>query len=297
MSQSLLKVGLNVSWSHVREMLAGRLERETTDSLLFGSAVHAYLFEPDSFATRFPVAQPCSAVLKSGARSGAPCLAGGTYYVDGAWLCGKHAPADAEPVRDALSQEQFVRVRELATAVLRSPAAKLLWHPGGEEVAWTCLMDGVPMKGKIDRLCPPSTRPDGGNVPGVILDVKKIPFGTGALPDLVRRISRYAYDLQAACYQRAVAELTGERYAYVWLFVEDQAPYSVAAVQASSAMMELGYRKLSKSLAEARDCLSSGYWPGYADCLGDDLVQVSPAGWELRSWGLNHLCDDLGDLI
>ena len=297
LSQSLLKIGVSVSWARVRQMLDGRVKHDPPDAMVFGSAVHCWLFERDTFADRFPISAPCSAILKSGDRKGSPCCGNASYRVGDAWFCGKHVSDDCEQVVDFVTPDEMARIKQMTAALMASPAAKLLWHPGGQEIAWTAVLDGVPMKGKLDRWCPEMTAPDGSTIPGLIIDVKKMPVGNGSLSTLQSTIRNRQYDLQAATYVRAMETLTGKRPVYVWLFIEDSEPFDVAAVQASSSMMALGFRKLDKALGDARDCLSSGYWPGYADPIGSDLAQIGPSDWELRSWGLSHLTGDAGEWL
>jgi hypothetical protein len=37
-------------------------------------------------------------------------------------------------------------------------------------------------------------------------------------------------------------------------------------------------------LDSVRDCLSSGYWPGYCE----DLLELQPDVWELKRWQLTQ---------
>lgn len=277
-SQSVLKIGREHTWAHARAYLAEEWSPSTTSAMRFGSAVHCWLLEPEEFARRFVVAGGCGALIKSGDRRGHTCGARAEYAVGADWRCGVHAKGTgAQRVASVVTEAEVGQIQAMERQISAHPACRLLRHPGGHEVSFCCELEGVPFRGRADRYCPKT-----GTAPAVIIDLKKMGVGDGLQPNLLKKIRDYGYDLQAAAYVNAIEQLTGDRPAFVWLFIEDSPPHLPCAVRATQSMLTLGWLKARQALHDVRDCLQSGYWPGYSDTL----VEIDPEPWELRRHGL-----------
>jgi hypothetical protein len=178
-------------------------------------------------------------------------------------------------VGDVVSEAEVELIRGMESRISAHPAINLLRHPGDQEVAVCCEIEGVPVKGKLDRWCPPLS-----GAPGIVKDLKKMGVGDGADFSLRRKIRDYGYDLQAALYTTMIQKLTGELPAYCWVFVEDKPPHMVAARRASAKLLEVGWRKLVSLLGEYRENQLTGHWPGY----GDELEEIEPEAFEAREY-------------
>jgi hypothetical protein len=275
-SQSVLK---EPSQLHMKAAFEGKLKVPTTDAIRFGSAIHCYMLEPDHFEARYPVATPCSMPLKSGKRKGQPCGATSSFRDGDWWFCGTHAPDSSVKEDGRVSPDEFDRIRFIAEKLDSHPIGRLLRLPGENELSIVADVDGIRMKGRIDRFL---------DAP-CIIDVKKINLRDGTRDKLRRKIRDYGYDFQAAAYSRIFYEITGERPGYMWLFVESDYPHDLIPVQAGEDLMFVGQVKFDAALHRWRDAVESNTWLGCEGvwCGGDtvDTVpKIDPDEWERKQF-------------
>lgn len=124
-------------------------------------------------------------------------------------------------------------------------------------------------RGRLDRL-------QLENGFATIFDLKTT--GQSAHPDdWARTIIDRCYDVQAAAYTRAVEaaypDLAG-RVRFVFLVLELEPPYDVAAYELSGAFQEHGSNRWQRAVTAWHRCLSTGNWPGYN--AGAKLVTLDP---------------------
>jgi len=278
LSQSLINIGLQRSMLHMQAAKEGRMPSTSTPANRFGSALHCYLLEgPQAFDSRYQVAEACSAILKTGKRKGEPCGNTAEWLSTDGWVCGVHAGADAKQVTDAVTEEQFYRIRAMARSLSRNDVIRIWRSRSWSEASLLCSLEwmGCPElrgKARIDRLL--------ASDPQYICDVKTTADGT---EEGVRRsIRKFGYDVQAAWYVDLYRCITGWAPAYIWIFGETEEPYDVHVVRATAAMLRLGRAKYTSTVMRWRECCEHQCWPGYA--VG--VNEVDPAEWELRRWGI-----------
>jgi hypothetical protein len=107
----------------------------------------------------------------------------------------------------------------------------------------------------------------------VIYDYKTV---SNAEPeDFLRHALSMGYDLQGAFYllgnQRPDTK-------YVWIVQEIEPPYAVSFVGMAPALIELGMRKVARSINIWRECMASGKWPGYSS----RVLWADPPEWALK---------------
>jgi hypothetical protein len=114
-----------------------------------------------------------------------------------------------------------------------------------------------------------------------------VPDGTKLLVDLKKTadasafgFGRQAMDLcyhaQAAYYLSMWKALHDEERQWLWICVEDKAPFAVAVYSASPAMIEHGENLWRSWLNQFLECTDTDHWPGYN---GDDIVQLELPKW------------------
>lgn len=108
-------------------------------------------------------------------------------------------------------------------------ATLLVDQPGTWEVSVFTEIDGVPSKARFDRLLDN----------GVAVDVKTTRSGPGAY-QLTRAVLDLGYDVQRAHYEAVAAGAGVELEAFVFVFVQNVAPYAVTVVELDDAFMERG---------------------------------------------------------
>lgn len=101
----------------------------------------------------------------------------------------------------------------------------------------------------------------------LIIDVKSTQAGSPA--GFLREIRRWRYDTQAAFYIRglnagyAAAGVNRRVQAFIFVCVENFAPYEVSIYTLSESMLQEASDRIDETLAKYRECLKTDTWPGY----------------------------------
>lgn len=229
-----------VNWSSLKHMGDSPLhyrhrlteEREDTDALLLGRAVHTACLEPD----RFPVEY---AVWTGGRRAGKEWDAFVASHVG----------------RDILREQDYDEVCRIRDAVRRHPlAAPYLLAPGPCEhvVQWTDAETGLRCKSRQDKRAA-----IGG---GVLVDLKTARdirdrlFGSAA--------ARLGYHAQMAFYFDGLAASGAGVEKVVLLAVESKAPYDAAVYVCTEDVLWAGREEYQRLLAMLVRCRETDTWPG-----------------------------------
>lgn len=143
----------------------------------------------------------------------------------------------------------------MADAVLTHPKVGPVFEQGLPEQSlfWTDGSTGVACRGRIDWL-----------VPGVaVVDLKTT---RDASPDSFRKaLVTYGYALQSAWYSEGYDIITGGPLPFIFVAVEKEPPYLVAAYQPTHDVLMYGADRANLARQMFRDCIESGQWPGYPD--------------------------------
>lgn len=287
-SQSSLKYGRHTSLYHMRQLLDGKLKSKDSEAKRFGRAIHCGVLEPAKFAATFEVPTTCGAVISTGDRKGQACGSEARYKdSSGLWFCGTHRKSfDAQLVTELATRAEVEAIRCLRASLAKNCVCRLLKARGGSEVSFTAWVDGVPVKGRVDRLV------EGPNP--VAIDLKKIQSGEGHEESIRRQIRRYDYDLQAALYTTALGILLNAEVPWVWIFAEDAEPFQIVPKQAGPNMLGLGAIKFRQVLGPYKFAMESGLWPSYSANVGDvdasdTIDMIEPDHWECFQQGM--ICD------
>lgn len=248
-----------------------------TPAMQVGTAVHAFLLEPEEFERQFcsradyqgeptvaelqeKLAADGVAFKKSAKKSELLELA----YPDG-------LPTDR---RTPLGPEEWRTVHGVGQA-LRSHDITGAWFDDGQpdyrkhnEVSiyaqgpW-----GHTLKARLDRL------QDGGDRL-LILDLKTTDSAEPS--SFARKMVGLAYDLQAAWYQKLAAEaFPGRPVDFLFVAVERKPPYAVQVFKADESVIASGLRKMDRALARYSECVALDYWPSY----DPEVLQLSMPAW------------------
>lgn len=239
---------------HIKAAFDGQLANDDTRSRKLGRAVHVRLLEPDVYAERVLIAEPCCAELKSGERKGRTCGKSGGFVVNGRWFCGTHKPDGAIVPLDYVSQDEAERIEAMAASLHGHPSIALLRSDGWSECSIVYESHGLKLKGRLDRFSESAK---------FVLDVKKMRVGFGAMDDCRKAIDDYGYLVQMAIYWKGVETLCGFRPRCLWLFVEDGAPFDVQLVEAEQWELDHAWQEVSGILSAFERCVADEYFPGY----------------------------------
>jgi exodeoxyribonuclease VIII len=248
------------SMEHVKACLDGVIEDTVTDAKQFGSALHCRVLEPDEFAVRYAIVPGCQAKLKSGKNAGEDCGARASYRTaDGLYMCGKHAPPDAEEPDNIITPEQHARLEAINAKVRAHPVVKLIRQHGGFECSIVWERSGILCKARLDKWI------TGAKCPDTVLDLKKVQLGGASDEAFSRAIKNYHYHMKAAWYADAAKSMNGIDPVFVWLAVEEKPPYGVNVMCCDADTMQIGRYMNEQVFERYRLCLEKGEWPGYCN--------------------------------
>ena len=225
---------------------------EPTPAMRFGSMFHARVLTPNLYVNAYHV-------MENDSRTKA----------------GKDEKARAEGEGlELISQADFNRASAMLQSLHTHPKVDALLSrlPGDPEVSvyWEQDVDGekIQAKGRVDRL---AILPSGEVV---AVDLKTT---SGALtPDAIsRHVATYGYHRQSAWYVHGLACQGLAVNAFVFVFVQTQAPYLCTAVTLDAEAEALGKRECEMAARIYRNCMKSGEWPSYSA----DIEEVGLPLW------------------
>jgi len=202
-------------------------------AMLFGSAIHCSILEPD----RFPL-QYC---VWSGGRR-----AGNEYK----------AFLEANAGRDALKENEYEMCLAARDAVHAHPIAGELLRRGEQadrevSVVWNDSETGLLCKGRLDLL-----------LPGLIVELKTTRARVADDRALTRIASTMGYHIKLAAYQAGISHLTGETLPVKLIFAEQFPPHDVRVLKVPANVLAQGWDEWQRLLGLIAECEQAGIWPG-----------------------------------
>lgn len=234
---------------------------EPTAAMLFGSALHRAILEPQRFSEEYFVSSGCAKCKNNGKFLG----------MDGKWYCGVHAKsielADIDSSR-MLTEENMNKIKAMRSQVLSHvKARKLLSSPGNTEL--TAIADD-PITGERCKIRMDYYSAECEGEPA-IMDIKTC---EDASPDgFQRQIVDYGYDIQAAFYidTMQIATLGQLHQRFFFIAIEKEAPFAVAVYKMHTGALDFGRERYRKAIAAFHLCKEKNVWPGY-NPLGDTII-------------------------
>lgn len=227
-----------------------RENREPTQAMTIGSAVHTHVLELDQWDKRYAVA-PTGIDRR-------------TKQGKDEWRVFQTAAEG----RSILSWTEADQVMKMGRAVWgHRAAAELLGVDGKPEATymWTDQATGLQCKCRPDYIFA-----DGSTVVDLKTTEDASPRGfRGSL-------LRWRYWVQAAWYLHGVEQATGKRPdRFVFVAVEKKPPYGVGVYCADDAMIQRGMEQAREDLEKLAECKAADHWPSYSD----DVESISLPGW------------------
>lgn len=219
-----------------------RLMRDTpnepTAAMQFGTAVHAGVLEPDTFADNVVCAPEVNKRTKDG-------------KAEWEYFCDLHRG------KTILSPEDFARSQACVAAVRAHPSASALLHGAKMEMSllWEDGKYKVPCKARFD-----AWNHD------LVIDLKTT---QNAAPDeFPRQAASLLYHVQSAGYfsgAEHVLDLTPQ--GFVFVCVESEPPHGVACYQMPINAILAGGALWNTALERYAEALVSGQWHGYPETV------------------------------
>lgn len=164
-----------------------------------------------------------------------------------------------------LPAEEYDRFIGMRDAVMAHPLAAALFDDGAAEMSIIADDDGTLIKCRPDWYNPKRK---------LIIDLKTT---TDARPDsFMRSCVNFRYDVQSAWYPHVAIKAGIECEAFVFLAVEDRAPFGVRVYYASEAMFRIGADKSTADYELLKTCRANDNWPGY----DATICEIDLPNWE-----------------
>lgn len=230
-----------------RHIDPNREEAEPSAAMQLGTALHAAVLEPATWASGYAVAPECDRRTKAGKET---------------WARFQEEAAG----KTVISRDHAERAEAMAAAVLRHPSAAALLRQGAaEHSAFYRWPSGDLLK----------VRPDWWSSEALV-DVKKTKDASPG--GFARQVAQLHYHLQAAFYIDTIGALTGEYLPWYWIAVEPEPPYAVAVYQADPECLAVGRDLYWRAFNLLLECEQSGSWPGYPETV----QTLRLPGWALQ---------------
>jgi exodeoxyribonuclease VIII len=123
--------------------------------------------------------------------------------------------------------------------------------------------------------------PDRSINANALVDIKKVGKGNAAKAEFLKLAIDRGYHRQAAGYLEnwnAQADAESQRDSFVFVVVEDVAPYLVNVIPMGPRTLALGREEYFTSLETYSQCVKSRSWPGYSR----ELIPVEAPDWVFR---------------
>jgi len=163
-------------------------------------------------------------------------------------------------------------VEAMVAALAASAEASEVLAEGHSELTVTWEREGVPMKGRIDRLT------------NRVVDLKTISTrGDDMLTACNKAIGSYGTHAQLMHYSSGVDAVTGAvaALAPVLVYVESEFPHRVAVIELSETDMAQGYEMCLEAYRRYADCTEADNWPAMSP---EGVTTSHIPAWAARSW-------------
>lgn len=233
--------------SPAHAMYSMTVQHEATPAMRLGSLVHTLILEPGQVASRY-------AIGPDAARNTREWREWSAAQSDGVELL---KPSE---YAEAVAMTRWMDTMPVVAQLVRGAG------PVEASVLWT---ETDPTTGVELHF---RARPDKLVEPGILVDVKT----TADISDrgIERAITTYGYHLQMALYMQGLAAVGHAVDHAVILWVESVAPYDARATLLGESWLEAARNELVILKARHAECVASGEWPGYADCITDSEAPI-----------------------
>ena len=221
-----------------------------TASMRWGAALHCMVLEPERFAAEYTIGGPVNP--KTSQPYGSETKAFSEW-----------ALAQTKPI---LTREEHRLILGMADAIGAHPVARTIRDsPRQTEVSIFWDNDGVQCKARLDCL-----------QTGVLWDIKSA--RSAKYRPFHHSIVEYGYALQAAWYMRGAAAVGMPVQKFLWIAVENAAPYQIAVYRCSDTFWQFGHDRCDAALETYKQCAAKGVWP---TAYAQEEILMEPEKWLL----------------
>jgi len=233
-SRSSLMLMRKTPYHYWHEKISGEAEpRKASPAMVMGDLVHTLCLEPQLYEERFEIGPD----LKKTTKAGKEAWAAFEKNLDG---------------KDAIKTSDYNRAQAMASSFRADAVCSTILTDATYEqsIYFTHELTGLQCKARPDIWCG-----------GIIGDLKTTE--DAAMRSFQNSCHKYGYFLQAGMMKQALKSVGMDMSLFVFLCVEKEAPYAVAAYPMSTEALEYGSNLFDVLMAKIKECQDSNHWPGY----------------------------------
>jgi hypothetical protein len=215
--------------------------QKSTPNLLFGSAYHTLVLEPENFHAEYYCLDDAEKVLEIG---------GGNPRATKVYKEWRAEVEQANAGKTCLSTDEWTKLHDMHSALFADPAIGKLLSNGAAETSHYVDFAGPLVKVRPDYLKAKA-----------IIDLKTC---EDASPDgFARAAANYGYHLQAALYCDVLEHVTEVERLFVFVAQEKEYPYAAAIYKPTDGFLAQGRYEYQLAMDKYTAALETGIRPGY----------------------------------
>lgn len=183
-----------------------------------------------------------------------------------------YAKAKGQEPKLLIKEKDANRVPRMAESIASHDlASRILRMCPGREVIFQNKYHGIPIKGLLDAVG------EDANGRLTICDFKTTQ--DARMTSFSKRVMDLDYDLQAVWYQKLFPDDTG----FVWIVIENSAPYAVNVFTPTHEMLQSGLQKLEAVITRYKICQNKNNWSTYMfGGYSTEMQQLDPPMWRIK---------------
>jgi ATP-dependent exoDNAse (exonuclease V) beta subunit len=225
---------------------------EESDALIFGSAYHKYILEPDKFEKEYYIFDD-SAIYAVLIDKGFTSPRSTKEYK-------KWAESEMRVIgeRKLLKKDSFERIKAMKERLFQHPYAKMLLSNGRAEIAYMGQIETE--AGTINVKFKPDYIKD---VKHVVVDLKTTK--DASKKGFPREAAEHDYHIQASLYADLMSKVEGENRDFTFVFIaqEKKRPFAFNIFEAGPKFIAQGRYEYEMLLQLYKYCVDNNKWPGY----------------------------------
>jgi hypothetical protein len=227
-------------------------EEKESDALLFGSAYHRLILQPEEFEKNYYIFNDepvCGALMAKGAKSPRST---NDYK---AWKESEMSFSDGKILID---KKDYDTIKTMRDRLMSHPYAKMLLSGGVKEQGFMGQIEteagSINIKFKPDQF---------NDKKKIVVDLKTT--RDASIDGFTRNAADLDYHIQSAFYADMMEKMTGDNRPFNFFFIaqEKKSPYAFNIFEASPQFMSQGRYEYEMLLQLYKYCLDNGVWPGY----------------------------------
>jgi len=252
---------IKISPLHFKEQ-----QTKETEALLFGSAYHTYILEPDLFEKEYFIFDP----LKRPEPDKTFASNANKEWKNNIYLQYPHV----------IDADDFKTIKAMKDRLFRHTYTKHLLTKGIAESSHYYEID-TKYAGKVNvKIRPDYLKPK----KRIIIDLKTT--NDASLDGFTKNAAKYDYHIQASLYADLMEQEEGDKMPWSFIFVaqEKTKPYAFNLFEASSQFISQGRYEYEMLLILYKQCIDNDKWPGYQVYIENrfGINQLSLPIWAIK---------------